>query len=298
MILRLLCPSGHVLDVDAQLAGRKIRCGACGAIMIVPAAVKAAVQKPAAKPPARPVPKPQTAAPAKPSLAKTVVKPPAVKNPTAELPAATAPSLPREPGMVAVPMPPVAEPQRIAEPPDEAAAGGRSRGLAVFTWFRNFWPAAEIHLPADVTVPGKVERRTALQLAVVLGVIAVVSLLPVFGKGHADLRSAPPWALAAVLLAVLQLVFAIWMINAPDWASARVQMAVSAVVTTIYGMLMTLTIVAKEGHPLILRLEEVRRQAPAWCGLMFVLMGAVTWFCGWSSVRWRRRLYELVEENS
>ena len=36
MILRLICPSGHVLDVDAELAGRKIRCGACGKIMVVP----------------------------------------------------------------------------------------------------------------------------------------------------------------------------------------------------------------------------------------------------------------------
>ena len=75
--------------------------------------------------------------------------------------------------------------------------------------------------------------------------------------GHADLLAAPPWALGAVFLAVLQLVYAAWMINAPDWASARVQMVVCAFVTTIYGMLMTLTMITPVDHPLILGLGEV-----------------------------------------
>ena len=108
--------------------------------------------------------------------------------------------------------------------------------------------------------------------------------------------TAPPWALAAVFLAVLQLVYAAWMINAPDWASARVQMVVCAVVTTIYGMLMTLTMITPVNHPLILGLGEVRRAAPAWCGLMLVLIGAATWFCGRTSAKWKRSLMPRSEE--
>ncbi len=136
----------------------------------------------------------------------------------------------------------------------------------------------------------------ALQLAAVPAVAAIVGLLPVFGLGHANLLAAPPWALAAVFLAVLQLVYAAWMINVPDWASARVQMVVCAILATIYGMLMTLTMITPVNHPLILGLGEVRRAAPAWCGLMLVLMGAATWFCGRTSARWRRRSFTVEEK--
>ena len=108
-----------------------------------------------------------------------------------------------------------------------------------------------------MTVPGKAERRIALRLAAVLAAAAVLTAEPVITT-HPNLLSAPHWALAAAVLAVIQLVFAGWMLNAPDWATARAQMAVCAVVTTIYGMLMTLTMTS---HHLILGLEEVRRSA-------------------------------------
>ncbi len=191
--------------------------------------------------------------------------------------------------MVAVPLPPAAEPEEIASPRDDAVAPRPSAGRAISTWLRKRWPPAERHLPAVASFPGRAERRIALQLAAAPAGAAVVGLLPVL-VGHANLFAAPAWALAAVFLAVLQLVYAAWMINAPDWVSARVQMVVCAVVATIYGMLMTLTMITPASRPLILGLEKVHRAAPAWCGLMLVLMGAATWFCGRASVRWKRGL--------
>jgi hypothetical protein len=139
-------------------------------------------------------------------------------------------------------------------------------------------------------------RCDALRLATVLVATALLGLAPVVRLGHANLLTAPPWALAAVFLAVLQLVFATWMINVPDWASARVQMVVCAIVTTIYGMLMTKTMITPADHPLILRLGEVRHAARAWCAVMLVVMGAATWFCGWTSARWRRSLMPRRKE--
>ncbi len=123
-----------------------------------------------------------------------------------------------------------------------------------------------------------------------------MSVAPVFVSGHANLLAAPPWALAAVFLAVLQLVFAAWAINAPDWASARVQTVVCAVLATVYAMLMTFTLIVPANDPLLLGLGEVRHAAPGWCGLMFVLMGTATWFCGWTSAKWRTRLMPRSEE--
>ena len=89
MILRLICPTGHVLDVDSQLAGRKIRCGACGKIMLVPqppganrtAPGKTATTKPARKLPRTAVAKPPAGEPPKPP----VTPPPSIELPVAPL---------------------------------------------------------------------------------------------------------------------------------------------------------------------------------------------------------------------
>ena len=152
--------------------------------------------KPAVKPPAKPIAKPPAAPPArtahpsgKPIAEAAAALPaqpahaaPATASaaPTAEPPPPTPPSLPREPGMVAVPLPP-------AEQPEECGGGGRGGrcspcepGLAFSSWLRKLWPAAERHLPADATIPGKAERRIALRLAAVPAAAALVSLLPVF----------------------------------------------------------------------------------------------------------------------
>jgi hypothetical protein len=191
--------------------------------------------------------------------------------------------------MVALPLPPVEEPEAAAAVGEAVVARRWIAGFGFSAWRNKLWPPAEDHIPADATQPGKAERKTALQLAAVAGVAALVSLMPVI-VGHANLFSAPPWALAAVFLAVLQLIYAAWMVNAPDWTSARVQMVVCAVLATIYAMLLTLTMITPVDRPLILGLGEVRHAAPAWCGLMLVLMGAATWFCGRTSAKWRRRL--------
>ena len=291
MILRLICPSGHVLDVDAQLAGRKIRCGGCGKIMIVPTLAK----RPASKPLTNLEAPPQAPPPASPP-AKAIEQPQTASQatrPTVEPPPALPPDLPREEEMVAVPLPPRPRPERAAP----AVARRRIAGRAFFSRLRKLWPPASRHLPADATIPGKAERRIALRLAAVPTTAALVSLLPVLGLGHTNLLAAPPWVLAAVFLAVLQVVYAVWMINVPDWAAARVQMVVCAIFATIYGMLMTLTMITPVNHPLILGLGEVRRTAPAWCGLMFVLLGAATWFCGRTSTRWRTKQRDLLEND-
>jgi len=190
--------------------------------------------------------------------------------------------------MVALP-PPEKPPEQAAEVRETAVVRRKGRGLAILSRLRSLWPS-EKYLPAGVTIPGGLERRIALRLAAVLVAAALLGLAPVVRLGHANLVTAPPWALAAVFLAILQLVFAAWMVNVPDWASARVQMVVCAIVTTIYGMLMTKTMITPVNVPLMLEIREVRRAAPVWCGLMFVVMGAATWMCGQTSARWRRGL--------
>jgi hypothetical protein len=259
MYLRLLCPSGHVLDVDARLAGRKIRCGACGKIMLVPLPARPPTMKPvarsASKPLSRSAPRPIAPAP-----------PPSKKS--AEAPA-------------------VIPPKEIVAPSVRSTIGRRRFGLVIRSWLRNLQPRKEQHVPADVTVPSSGQRRAALRLAGILASTASLGLLPVLFVGHANLLSAPRWALAVVSLTMLQLTYAAALANAPDWAAARVQMVVCAAAATIYGMLMTLAMITPRDRTLILGLDEVRHAAPAWCGLMLVVMGAATWFCGHIGGRWR-----------
>ncbi len=279
--------------------------------MVVPAPAKAPLKNPpAAQPggatartPTKPIAR-QTAAPAKPvakqaePLPNSIAKPPALaptKRPTAGPPQATPPKLPREEGMVAIPLPPVEQPDPAATNGEATVVRRRSADLATRSWLRRFWSPAGEPLSADITLPGKAEQRIALQLAAAPAVVAMLSLAPAM-VSHANLLTAPPWALAAVCLAVLQLVYAAWMINAPDWATARMQMAACAIVATIYGMLMTLAMVTPADHRLIFGLDEVRRMVPAWCGLMLLVMGAATWFCGWTSARWQSGLLPKCEE--
>ena len=175
---------------------------------------------------------------------------------------------------------------------DDAVTLRRSRGLEFLAWLHQQLPSQPEQLPDDAFEPSRNSQRTARRLAAVLAAIAAVSLLPVVLSGHVNLLAAPPWALFAVLLAVIQLVYAAWLANAPDWASARVQMIVSAGLTTVYAMLLTLVVVTPTSRQLILGLDGVRRLAPAWCGMMSFVMAATTWYCGRTSTRWRQELAE------
>jgi hypothetical protein len=199
--------------------------------------------------------------------------------------------------MVALPAPPPAPKSLPPEPAPRRPVTKPAIRFAFTAWLGKLFPSGPRHLPDDATVPGKAERRMALRLAAVIGAAALFGLAPVFGLGRANL-SAPPWAVAIMLLAVLQLSYAAWMVNAPDWVTARVQMVVSAVVGTVYAMVMTLTLFAPAHKSMIFGLGEVRRFAPGWCGLMFLLLGAVTWHCGRTSTRWRRQRLEDAGEAS
>ncbi len=173
---------------------------------------------------------------------------------------------------------------------DEAVTLRRSRGVEFFSWLRNLLPARPEHVPANAIEPTWQERRTARGLAAALVGVALLTLLPLVLTRHVDLRTAPPWALWVVILAMVQLIFAGWLANVPDWATVRMQMVLSAGLTTIYAMAMTLVLLTPQARSLILGLDEVRRLAPAWCGLMVLIMGIATWYCGRTSARWREQL--------
>jgi hypothetical protein len=128
-----------------------------------------------------------------------------------------------------------------------------------------------------------VRKLAALLLAAVL-----LSLLSVLWTRHFGLEASPPWARAVLLVAGLQCLYVVWMLNAPDWASVRVVMFVFAAVATGYAVATTSVMATPLDHPLALGLGSVRHRAAAWCGGMVAVMALGTFFCGRLSTRWRR----------
>ena len=205
MILRLLCPSGHVLDVDAQLAGRKIRCGACGKIMVVPTPAKGPVteaggeadrkavrrrlrnqqQDPLpgrqprlpSKPPAAPLPRPIAKPPATPAQSRLRSRRRSGRRPSRRRQPRRTCRGKREWWPCRCRRRNSRNVRRRSARRRLPVAGARASRFSA--WLRKLWPAAERHLPADATIPGKAERRIALQLAAVPAAAALVGLLPV-----------------------------------------------------------------------------------------------------------------------
>jgi hypothetical protein len=156
MILRLICPTGHVLDVDSQLAGKKIRCGACGRIMLVPhppGQPRPTAAKPGRKPASPTVSKELSAELPKPEIAERPA--PVIAEPTAKPAVFDAPAKP-----VSVELPGAA--QTLASP-------------AVFQ------PPAEPIVPPSVELPLSAELPVAPPPAIVLEPPIEPSLQPFIG---------------------------------------------------------------------------------------------------------------------
>ena len=178
-------------------------------------------------------------------------------------PPPTPPTLPQEEEIVALPIPPrePPEPQESAEAVDEAAVAPPSdRGPRCFRLASQAMACGgEVSAGrCDDTGQGRAANsiasgRRAGRRRGGGPAAGVAWATPIFS-------TAPPWALAAVFLAVLQLVYAAWMIDVPGLGLRRgCRWSFVPSLATIYGMLMTLTMITPVNHPLILGLDEVRR---------------------------------------
>jgi hypothetical protein len=208
--------------------------------------------------------------------------------------------VPAEPPLVAALVPPepeaAAPAKAVSEPPAVAGSvlanlkqressrglGGLIRSLPqrVFRQPR--------FMPADVCQASPAQVRTVLLLAALLAGAVVLSLVPVMWLGHLNPQTAPAWSRAVMLLAAVQIVFVVWMVNAPDWATLWVVMLVSALVATAYAVAMAAAFATPVNQSLILGMGEVRRGATGWCACVLAVMSAATYLCGRASVRWRR----------
>jgi hypothetical protein len=142
-------------------------------------------------------------------------------------------------------------------------------------------------LPPGVYEAGRAQLHAVWKLAVLLGAAVLLSLLPAVWHGHLSPHVAPGWARSVLMVAGLQGLYVVWMLNAPDWATVRVVMFVFAAVATGYAVATTAVMATPPDHPLPLELGNVRSWAAGWCGGMVLVMGLCTFFSARLSTAWR-----------
>jgi hypothetical protein len=250
-MIRFPCPSGHQLSVDDSLAGYKVRCAECRRIVLVPGAAQ--MQKTPLPPP---VPAPPVAGQAVPSQS----------HPFQGSPLRT---------------------DHQSNPLSTAGGGHRGR-FPIWQAVGDLLRKRSQVMPPDVYEPGPGKVRAAYGLATILALAVAFSLVPVAWLGHVNPEHAPGWARAAVLLAVLQLMYLVWMINAPDWSSVWVVMLVFALVATAYAVALATALATPLHYPLMLGMGEVRDSAAKWCVAVLAVMSLATYLCGRASTRWNR----------
>jgi len=147
-------------------------------------------------------------------------------------------------------------------------------------------------MPADVYVPDRGKIATVKSLALILALTVVFSVAPVVSRAQLNLEQAAWWARLVLLLAAIQAVYIVWMLNRPDWASVWIVMLAFAVVATLYGMASAITVMWPPDELMPLGLEPIRQPAKAWCGAVLLTMSLATYLCGRTSAKWRRQ-FEL-----
>ena len=100
------------------------------------------------------------------------------------------------------------------------------------------------------------------------------------------------WATAALLLAVVQGFYIVWMLAAPDWSSVWVLMVVFAVSAAGYAAATPVAAFAPPERLAALGMPSETRFAAGWCPCVMLTLLLGTYLCGRLATRWRRA-YQL-----
>lgn len=141
------------------------------------------------------------------------------------------------------------------------------------------------------------ERRwTCFSLGVSLALIglfgAVPAVLEIVDYVQSD-QTFPiaRWAWLALMIAVVQIGYAVYAVQLPDWSTAWVVTLTGAALGAVYAALFGLTLVAGEDSRIIALLELEDQlpdgRATRWCFVMLGMLGLYAYFAGRSAARWR-----------
>jgi phage FluMu protein Com len=121
-----------------------------------------------------------------------------------------------------------------------------------------------------------------------LGLFALVLFQLAPALRYWNLATAPDWARYVMMLAVVQLGFAIWMTSLPDWSTVRVTMFVLAGVATLYGVTLGIAALTSPTNSLPFDMDDVRDKVRLWSAAVLLLVCLMTYICGRVGFRWRK----------
>ncbi len=168
-----------------------------------------------------------------------------------------------------------------AAPVSAAASNEASVGRSRPRWIA--WANEELITRAYRANPQQIE--TANWLAVVLLFVIVFAAAP--SLAYLQLDQAPGWAQIMLLLAGMQLAYAVWLMIVPDWSSVRIGTWVFGISAAVYAAGMGLFALSSQGSP-PLGLTASTASASGWCGAIVLVLGLLSYACGQVSSNWRR----------
>ncbi len=164
--------------------------------------------------------------------------------------------------------PPKSQPPKQNFLPNEAAALSNANALREAAERRNRKP-----------------RTYGVSLAIAL--FACLQVAPIFMER--SFVAAPKWAQITLLLAGLEIVYAVWVALTPDWAAPRVAMLLFGFISTLYAVALGISIVTPPGKSAPLQLNDAPGSNVLWFLVMCFGALVVTHIAGWVSFSWRSR---------
>lgn len=142
----------------------------------------------------------------------------------------------------------------------------------------------------------RANRWMAYYLALGVIFVALINIAPAFHQGMQALRNEAPqpfarWTYGALILGLIQMAYAVYLIQLPDWSSVWVVAVLSLVTTTLYAALVSVVLLGGNDSSLFQSLQLAhgsRRSAALWCLIMLIISASLTYFAGRVGIRWQK----------
>ena len=143
--------------------------------------------------------------------------------------------------------------------------------------------------------PGK--KWTVYQLGCCLALLGLAGMYPAIAEVTRhfttfDSNGIESWAYLVFLLAGVQLVYALYMVQLPDWSSVWMVMINSAATSVVYAMSLGIALMSRDDNAIItsLGLSQLHDAGhmSLWCAMMTLLTSLLTYFLVRASLKWQK----------
>jgi hypothetical protein len=162
---------------------------------------------------------------------------------------------------------------------------------------------------AKAWMPPADHVTAAFYLAVALAVLAVFGVSPAVWEWFAlwqkpEAPATPPWVYALLMVAVLQLAYAVYLAQAPDWSALWTTTIATLAAAAAWATLLGTTLMGRQESMLVTLFRYSDKlagnRAAMWCFVMLCFTSVLAYFFGLTAVRWQRayRLLRKIHQDS